>query len=133
MIRHRSFNLTLGLLNVRSLNTGRDELICSMDKHKPDILALNETWLKQEEDRFAPVIPGYSLKHIPRQNGARGGGVGFYIRRGVRVRHRQHPNSVLEQMWLELSVPGTGRIAIGTAYRPESISVSTAIESLSES
>lgn len=104
-----------------------------MNKYKSDILALNETWIKHSEDKNTPTIPDYSLKHTPQQSGIRGGGVGFYVRRGIRCSHRPHPKSVVEQMWLKISLPGTGKIAVGTAYRPESVTVEAALESLSES
>ncbi|XP_048488800.1 uncharacterized protein LOC125491278 [Plutella xylostella] len=130
----KSANLKLGLLNVCSLNTGCDELQVMMDRHAPDILALNETWTKEGQEVYAPVIPGYTLRNTPRPDDKRGGGVGFYVRRGLRVRHKPHPPSALEQMWLELTVRGAGRIAIGTAYRPGSgLSPSAAIDALSES
>lgn len=133
MTRSKKIYLTLGLLNVRSLNTGRDDLVAAVVRYQIDILALNETWLKQGEVKYAPMIPGYQLKLKPRPDDAAGGGVGFYVRKGLRVRVKLHPDSVLEQLWLELTVPGHGRFAIGTAYRPESVSVASAIESLNDS
>jgi hypothetical protein len=133
MKRIKSYYLTLGLLNVRSLNTGRDELAATLALYNPDIIALNETWLRQGEELFVPKIPGYVLKSNPRQDNSRGGGVGFYIRKGLRAQVRQHPPSPLEQMWLELNIRGKGRFAIGTAYRPESVSVDNAIDALNDS
>ncbi|CAH2228997.1 jg9017, partial [Pararge aegeria aegeria] len=133
MKNSKSYGLKLGLLNVRSLNTGRDELLASIDRYKPDILALNETWLKQDEQNYALIVPGYVLKHKARAGDARGGGVGFYVRKELRARIKPSPDSPLEQLWLELILPGRGRLAIGTAYRPESVSVITAIDALNES
>lgn len=111
MIRLKTKNLKLGLLNARSWNTGRDELLASMGKHEPDILALNETWIREGNEHSAPLVPGYTLKLKPRPNDARCEGVGFYIRRGLRVRSQQHPATVtedvragLEQFWLELNM-----------------------------
>lgn len=132
MVRKKSHFLTLALLNVRSLRTGHDEFVANLDRYKPDVVALNETWLRAGEENFLPSVPGYSLKSNPRQSGHRGGGVGFYIRRGVQVRIVQHPPSTLEQMWLELRVRGVGSFAIGTAYRPESVTVDSATDALSE-
>lgn len=140
MIRLKSNKLKLGLLNARSLNTGRDELLAAVSKHRPDILALNETWIREGNENSAPLLPGYTLKLRPRPNDARGGGLGFYIRNGLRVRSRPHPVAAvgdayagLEQFWLELTLAGAGRIAIATAYRPERVTVGSAIEALSES
>ncbi|CAG4962479.1 unnamed protein product [Colias eurytheme] len=104
-----------------------------LEAHGLDILALNETWTKEGMEKFAPTMPGYKFLNTPRPLGGRGGGVGFYIREGLRVRTRAHPPAVLEQMWVELTVAGVGRIAIGTAYRPESVRVAAAIDALSES
>lgn len=98
--------LRIALLNVRSLNTGRDEFVASIDRYQPDILALNETWLQTGEDKFSPSVPGFILKSNPRANGKRGGGVGFYVRKDLQVRIKQHPLSQLEQMWMELRIPG---------------------------
>lgn len=132
--KKKDLYLKLGLLNIRSLNTGRDELIATVIKLKPDILALNETWTKQGQERYAPKVPGYSLKNTPRPHDRTGGGVGFLIRRGLRVRIKPHPPSELEQMWLELTVPGVGKVVVGTAYRPDSgLSPGYAIDALSES
>lgn len=122
MIRNTENKLVLGLLNARSLNTGQDELLASIKLYKLDILAVNETWIKPDEEKFAPILLGYSFKHKPRTTSARGGGVGFYVKRELRVRVRHHPDSLLEQLWLELSLPGRGCLAVGTAYRPESTS-----------
>ncbi|CAH2248378.1 jg6192 [Pararge aegeria aegeria] len=105
MKNSKSYGLKLGLLNVRSLNTGRDELLASIDRYKPDILALNETWLKQYEQNYALVVPGYVLKHKARAGDARGGGVGFYVRKELRARIKLSPDSPLEQLWLELIIP----------------------------
>lgn len=51
--------LKLGLFNAGSLGTGHDELCVQVDRLLPDILAINETWLRSGEDARAPVIPGY--------------------------------------------------------------------------
>lgn len=131
MIKQKQSGLILGLINVQSLNTGQDELTVSVERYKPDILALNETWLKDGQDICAPKIPGYHLKHNPRVCRT-GGGVGFYVRRGVRARVIAHPPSPLEQMWLELTLPGIGLVAVGTAYRPEAVTTDDAMDALNE-
>lgn len=123
--------LKLGLLNARSLNTGKDEFIVTMLKYKPDIIAINETWLREGEESLAPEVPGYKFVHRARK-GRRGGGVGFYVGREMSVRTRQHPAAALEQLWLEVQLPGAA-LALGTAYRPDSVPVRDALDALSES
>ncbi|XP_045542568.1 uncharacterized protein LOC123723550 [Papilio machaon] len=133
MANHRFKYLKLGLLNVRSLNTGFDELLILMHEHKPDILALNETWIQDGEEKHIPVIPNYHLRHTPRRTGRRGGGVGFYVRSGLNVRTCSYPSSDLEQMWLEVSVLGGIKVAIGTVYRAETaLTVDNSLDALSE-
>lgn len=116
--------LKVGLWNAGSLGTKHDELTVAVLQRDVDIMAINETWLRVGEEGRAPVIPGYRLRHIPRPlsvRRGRGGGVGFYIKRGLTVRRHTHPTDPLyasvEQMWLTLSVCGA-KLAIGTAYRP---------------
>lgn len=73
----------------------------ALERHAVDILAINETWLRVGEEARAPAPQGYRLRHIPRPAGryARGGGVGFYLRRGIHARLLEHPHSPLvEQM-----------------------------------
>lgn len=131
MANDKEKRLRLGQLNVRSLNTGQDEFIVTVLKYKIDILAINESWIKDGEEVLAPSIPQYRFVHKARI-GKRGGGVGFYVRRGIVTKILQHPHSMLEQLWIEVRLSG-GTLALGTAYRPEDISVQDALDSLSES
>ncbi|CAG9136300.1 unnamed protein product [Plutella xylostella] len=72
-------SLLVGLFNAGSLGTGHDELIATVLRYDVDIMAINETWLREGEIDRAPVIPGYKLRHTPRPPGKRmrGGGVGI--------------------------------------------------------
>lgn len=110
-------NLTIAFLNARSVNTGKDELILQMDRYKPDILALNETWETDSVHVKAPSLPEYSYRHRPRGNGRSGGGVGFYIRKGIKATSLRHPDSSMEQMWIKVKISGS-EVVIGTLYRP---------------
>lgn len=114
-------NIKVGLFNAGSLNTGQDEFIVALEDLCPDIMAINETWLGKGHDEKAPKVTGYRIVHRPRPNSiknGRGGGVGFYIRRGINARVLPHPEVVtVEQLWLRLCVAGKC-VIIGTAYRP---------------
>lgn len=116
--------LKVGLLNVGSLGTKHDDFIASVVSHSLDVVAVNETWLRPGEEGRAPTVPGYRLRHTPRPltvRGGRGGGVGFYLKRGLTVRTCSIPTDPryesIEQMWITLSLNGI-KLAIGTAYRP---------------
>lgn len=88
-------HVSLGLLNAGSLHTRHDEFLVALERHAVDILAVNETWLREGEDALAPSPRGYRLRHIPRPKGrfSRGGGVGFYLRRGIAARPLHHPHT----------------------------------------
>uniref|UniRef100_A0A2A4K4N4 Reverse transcriptase domain-containing protein n=1 Tax=Heliothis virescens TaxID=7102 RepID=A0A2A4K4N4_HELVI len=106
---------------VAEYQTPADDLHATIQSLKPDILALNETWLQEGAEKYAPSVSGYFLKHRARPGNRPGGGVGFYVRRGIRVNVRPHPDSTLEQLWLEVTLPGY-KVAVGTAYRRIKIS-----------
>lgn len=127
--------LSLGLLNPGSLGTRHDEFLIAMEHHSVDIMAINETWIRDGEEKKAPMPPGYRLRHIPRPAGerVRGGGVGFYLKRGVSARLLAHPVApAVEQMWLGLTLNGI-KLAVGTAYRPPWQNTDNFINAISDS
>lgn len=100
-----------------------------------DIVAINETWLRKGEEQRAPNVPGYRLRNAPRpvcMRSGRGGGVAFYVKQGVRARLVAHPAAHIEQMWLSFTINARSFI-IGTAYRPNWISVDVFLDALTES
>lgn len=127
--------LSVGLFNAGSLSTKHDEFKAAVSHLQPDIMAINETWLREGDDGLAPVLPGYRLRHTPRPkivHGGRGGGVGFYIKRGISARTCAHPVSSVEQYWICLSVNSL-KIVIGTAYRPPWQDINIFLDSLTDS
>lgn len=70
-INHQGFKtFSLGLLNIRSMNTGWDKFQESMDTNDPDILCLSETWLYPNTDiepfdfvRKVYIQRTFTLKH----------------------------------------------------------------------
>lgn len=128
--------LKIGLHNAGSLGTDHDNFIVAMERFSVDIMAINETWLRPGEDARAPCVPNYRLRHIPRPSsirGGRGGGIGFYIKRGVNVRSCAHPiNPSVEQMWLKLNIKSS-KLIIGTAYRPPWLDVNIFLDALMDS
>lgn len=128
-------NLKLGLFNPGSLGSHHDEFIILMERHRADVVAINETWLRPGEDGRAPLVPDYRLRHIPRptQIRSRGGGVGFYIKRGISARTLVYPIvPSVEQMWIRIKLNGKSLI-VGTAYRPPWANITVFLDALSES
>lgn len=137
MVKSKHFKV--GLFNAGSLGTKHDEFRVAIEEASPDILAINETWVREGEDAKAPSLSGYRLRHAPRPPGRflKGGGVGFYIKRGINARVYAHPPSPpnteqCEQMWLSLKI-NSKRIIIGTAYRPQWYDVNDFFDSLTDS
>lgn len=123
------------IYNAQSLNTCTDDFISAVERYSPDVLAINESWLREGCEALAPVIPSYNFRMRPRPRGVRdgrGGGVAFYIRQGLTARALKHPPSVVEQFWLRITVNGL-RLAIGTAYRPPWQNVDVFLDSVAES
>uniref|UniRef100_A0A2A4JF59 Reverse transcriptase domain-containing protein n=1 Tax=Heliothis virescens TaxID=7102 RepID=A0A2A4JF59_HELVI len=128
----------LGFLNAGSLGTGHDDLLAAFENDQFDIMAINETWLRAGEEGRAPRVPGYRLRHAPRPasvRSGRGGGVGFYLRRGLSARtwnSAADPRfDSVEQMWLTLSMNGK-KIAVGTAYRPPWLDLDLFIDAITD-
>ena len=116
------------------MGTRHEEFLVAMQRHEADIVAINETWLREGEEARAPAPPGYRLRHVPRPPAvrSRGGGVGFYLRRGIYARLLEHPiSSSVEQMWLSVKLNGL-KLIVGTAYRPPWLCVDTFIDALTE-
>lgn len=129
--------LKIGLFNAGSLGTNHDNLVATIRRHCVDVLAINETWLRVGEEGRAPSVAGYYLRHRPRAQEvrSRGGGVGYYIKRGVNARTWDHPvdplHKAIEQMWLTLTICGR-KIVLGTAYRPPWLDVDVFLDALTD-
>lgn len=131
--------LKVGLYNAGSLGTNHDNIVASVTRSNVDIvLALNETWIRTGDGDRAPVIPGYRLRHIPRPRELRlrGGGVGFYIKKGLNVRTWRHPvvplHTQVEQMWLTVTI-NSKKLLIGTGYRPRWVSADLCLDAITDS
>lgn len=128
-------NLKIGLFNAGSLNTKQNEFLVSVERHDPDILAINETWLKSGQECGAPKMPGYRFLHSPRKPGQRqrGGGVGFYVRRRLNIRNSMicPSSNRIEQMWIKLTLNSL-HIIVGTAYRPQWCNIDDFLDELTD-
>jgi hypothetical protein len=130
--------IKVGLYNAGSLGTNHDNFVAALGRSDADVLAVNETWLRKGEEGRAPTVAEYRLRHIPRPRDvrSRGGGVGFYIRRGVVARIWPHPvdplHKAVEQMWISVTLGGV-RLIIGTAYRPPWMGIDLFFDAIADS
>ena len=112
-------------LNTQSLVSTFNEFYITLAKYPFDVVALSETWLRQNKMLLDYVqIPGYELLYNNREN-MRGGGVGFYIKDTVKFKRRKDIENRmpdLEHLWVEL--PGknkNSRLLAGVIYRSEKL------------
>lgn len=100
--------------NARSLIANGQELKHMLDglEHKPEIICIEETWLKPQLDF---KIPGYKCERKDRENIV-GGGCATFIRNGIQYR-RIEINTVLECVITEVWTD-RGKITIVNLYNP---------------
>ena len=104
-------------LNVRSLLPKIEQLKIFTKSNNPAVLALCETWL---DDSITPNeinIPGYNLERNDRNR--QGGGVCLFIRDNLSYNIRKDlMNENIEAIWIDILLPKTRPILIGSIYRP---------------
>ena len=84
-------------------------------------MTLSETWLNESILDSEISIPGYNLFRLDR--GEHGGGVAVYARKELSfVRRDDLEMEGVEGLWLELFLPKSRGVLIGTFYRPPNTS-----------
>ena len=105
--------------NIQSLTKKIDELrlICSSVQAGIHLLTLSETWLNEQISDSEISIEGYKIFRLDRAD--RGGGVAVYVKSELSlVRRDDLEIDGVEGLWLELFLPKSRGILIGTLYRP---------------
>ena len=114
-------------LNSRSFNRNRDniEVFLSNIKYDFSIIAMSETWFKQDQSNLVD-IPNYSLiNNVPRLN-RKSGGSAIYIHNSISFKIRcdlnltvHNTNSVphSESVFLEIINSDSKNIIVGNIYR----------------
>ena len=126
--------LTGSLINIRSIRNKSVALADFINSNKSDIIAVNETWLRQDDtDSFIASVtpPGYKCTHVPRPEG-RGGGVGFFIRDDIDFKVLPQPCfNTFESISVHLSTGNAQDIVFHTVCRPPNVSKGNFIEDFS--
>lgn len=122
-----SRNLSVGHLNIRSMNTGFEEFSFYMSQYCFDIFALTETWLdvNSESNRFA--LPNY--KFIRQDRLGRGGGIALYIKNSLKFSQLTLNSNNLEIMGISFQIKKRS-FAFVSIYRPPSSSILNFLEDL---
>lgn len=105
VLQSNSSHLKIVHLNTQSMVSTFNEFLLIVNSYPLDIIALSETWLKDQPQLMECVsIPGYATEFQHRE-GVKGGGVGVYIKEDIKYKRRVdieklHPE--LEHLWLEV-------------------------------
>lgn len=114
-------NLKFLHINTQSLLSSFDEFKILLDTRKFDIVAMSETWLKDNPALLQYVqIQDYELYYSNRDK-IKGGGVGCYVNSSLKCKRRtdiEKLDKEIEHLWLE--IPGQNKhskLLIGVIYR----------------
>ena len=92
-------------INTQSLTSRFDEFLLAINKYNFDVVAMSETWLKDNRFLLDHVrITDYDLYYSNRTK-AKGGGVGCYIRSSIKSKRRKDIENLdqeLEHLWLQI-------------------------------
>jgi len=108
-------NISLAHINVRSLLAHHMPLSDFINNSNYDVVAMSETWLTSEtQDVF---MRGYKFHRLDRTG--RGGGVGMFVRDGLRCERLDLSvsESFVEMFWIRLWM-GKDTVCVGVLYRP---------------
>ena len=124
--RSADLSMSIGWLNVQSLNNKTDAVSDVIVDRSLDVLALSETWHVTSNDlclrRAAPH--GYAVTDVPRSVG-RGGGVAFIYRKHLKCsRITLPPVTTFETICIRLTTDN-GPVVLLNVYRPGSARVSS--------
>ncbi|CAL4133812.1 unnamed protein product, partial [Meganyctiphanes norvegica] len=116
-------------INARSMFNKLSEIQYIAKKTKPAIISITETWLDESHTNNSILIEGYKI--VRRDRLTHGGGVCMYINEKLKHNNREDlQNQTLEDLWIELLLPHTKPIIVGTCYRaPNNSNASACLES----
>ena len=122
-ITPKSNNISVAVINARSVRNKTTTLTECITDHNIDILAITETWLTKNSDKpiIAAMTPsGYSFANAPRASG-RGGGVGVIHRDELTCKQLPRTNNVtFEMIRTQFSSTTSKTFNMFTIYRPPS-------------
>lgn len=107
-------------LNIRSLKSSFYEFQKFILDINPDILAITETWLNQNDATTNYEIFNYNFFRLDRNN--RGGGICVYIKKYLKAKILNIPKTNhLENFWINISFKKI-KLGLGIIYKPPDIS-----------
>ena len=113
----------LGHLNTQSMISSFDEFCLFMNEYDFDVMALSETWLRNDNNLLNYVTLSGYMTEFQNRTSKRGGGVGLYIKENIRYKRRtdiekQAPE--FEHIWIEIAGKNKfSKTLIGVFYQPK--------------
>lgn len=115
MFKHKGIHLIH--FNTGSLLPKISELRTIALETQATIIAISETWLDDSVTDTEILLPGYNIIRSDRDRS--GGGVCTYIRNNRAYTPRDDlVKDGMESVWIELNLPDSKPIIVGTVYRP---------------
>ena len=130
--------ITIGFLNIRSLNKKLEEVVHILSEGDLEILCIGETWLNGSVLDHMMAINGYNIHRWDRNSNsgkATGGGLLVYYKNHLNLSvvldlSMCTPN--IETMWVKLSLKQAWPQYIGVVYRPPDGDPDTALNILND-
>ena len=110
-------------LNIQGLITDNsskvDHVNLLLNDNDIDVFCINETWLNNKVGDSEVNIDGYSVYRLDRQNGKIRGGVLCYVKDNIPSKQNVDLYDIdMEAIFIEINLPKTKPILIGSIYRP---------------
>jgi endonuclease/exonuclease/phosphatase family metal-dependent hydrolase len=112
-----------------------DEMQNWIESNKPAVVALTETWLKNDISDSEVSPTGYTTFRCDRHEGRKGGGVCLLIRADIPVTQLKAfaaPDGQYESLWCKVKLTKRGFDTIGVVYRPPATDGSQLLNELQE-
>lgn len=119
---HQFSFMTFNIQSIQAKFSEFRELICQLiqNNSNPDIICLQEVWRVDDTEVFS--LPTYQKLVTATRSGARGGGVGFFIREGIKFsilpQYSIFSERIFESLFVELKISSIKKLIVGTVYRP---------------
>ena len=105
-------------LNIQSLRYKVDNVRVLLVENNIDILCISESWLESSIGNNEINIDGYNICRLDRIH-MHHGGILYYIKDGIVFKETPDLQCIdVEALWIELNLPFSKPILLGTVYRP---------------
>ena len=129
-MKNKKTSLTVVHLNTRSLLRHFDDVVALISTHRPEVLALSETWLDPSVDNCEINLLGYSLFRSDRN--CCGGGIAVYCANHLPCSELScgAAASSVEFLWISIKYGCFHPyLTLGCLYRPPSSPVQSVLQS----